>query len=105
MTTPNHRPDRGRAARAADLVALLCDQLPLGSPARATVKELQQLFPQRSSEIRDLLERVPGASLAKKGERIGIPKGTVWAIAHGKYMPSPDILAKIKAAAGDQDDQ
>lgn len=94
------RHDRGRAARAADLIATLAEQLPLGHPARATVRELQTMFLPRGDErIRALLERVPGSSLRAKGKRIGIPHGALWAIWHGKYRPSPDVLARIEEAA------
>jgi hypothetical protein len=45
MNTIIARPDHGRAARAAALIATLDDQLSLTHPARATVRELQKLFP------------------------------------------------------------
>ena len=104
MTTKPARPDHKRAARAADLVATLAEQLPLGHPARDTVRELRQLFGLRHEDIRDLLERVPGRSMQQKGERLGIPRQTVWAIWHGKYKPGPDVMARIRAAAEDKVD-
>lgn len=101
------RHDHGRAARAADLVATLSKQLPLTHPARTTLRELEQLFAPRAAvddRVRALLERVPGSSLAKKGERIGVSKGTLWAIWHGKYRPNADVMARIEAAAGENAD-
>lgn len=102
MTTKNARHDRGRAAHAADLIATLAEQLPLIHPARATVRELQMLFPARGDDrirLRLLLEKVPGDSLRAKGRRIGIPHGAVWAIFNGKYRPNPEIMARIEEAA------
>jgi len=99
MDTQNYRPDHGRAALAADLVATLLDQLPAGHPARATARELEKLFGRRTTELRGLIDRVPGRSLTKKAERIGISKQTLWALWHGKFVASMEILTKIEAAA------
>ena len=99
----NQRPDRGRVVRARELIADALEQLRPNSPARAPVLELSELFSepiQDIREIRELLERVPGGSFAKKGERIGVGKGALWAIWHGKYRPSAKVLARIEAAAG-----
>ena len=98
MSTRPQRSDHGRTAKAADLIATLADQLPLGHPARATVRELQQLFTGNHDRVRDLLERVPGASLQAKAERIGISKGSLWAIWRGRYAPNPTVMARIEAA-------
>lgn len=100
MTTSKQRPDHGRAARAADLVATLAELLPLGHPGRPVVRELQNLFALDNANIRELLERVPGRSLAQKGERIGISKQALWSIWHGRYRPNREVMARIKAAAG-----
>lgn len=103
MASTRNRQDKGRAALAADLIADLATQLPLGHPARGTVRELEKLFArsrrQPDESIRRLLERVPGTSLYQKGKLIGIPRGAVWAIWHGKYRPSAEIMARIEAAA------
>lgn len=102
MASTRNRHDRGRAALAAGLIADLATQLPLGHPARDTVRELQKLFARTyrpDEDIRRLLERVPGKSLREKGERIGISHGAVWAFWHGKYRPRAEIMAKIEAAA------
>lgn len=102
MATDHNRQDKGRAALAADLIADLAAKLPLGHPARDTVRELQKLFTRTyrpDENIRRLLERVPGKSLQQKGEQLGIPRGAVWAIWHGKYRPSAEIMARIEAAA------
>ena len=104
MDTTNHKSIRGRAARAADLIADLDCFIPLGHPARPMVRELQELFSPRDNRIRELLDRVPGQSLRAKGERIGIPRGAVWAIWHGRYRPTPAIMARIEAAAGENTD-
>lgn len=102
MSSTRNRHDRGRAALAADLIADLAAKLPLGHPARGTVRELQQLFTRTyrpDENVRRLLERVPGKSLREKGATIGISYGAVWAIWHGKYSPSAETLARIEAAA------
>jgi hypothetical protein len=102
-TTSINRPDHGRAATAAALIATLLDQLPPGHPARATARKLEKLYQRRGvplEELREMLNRVPGKSMAQKGERIGIPKGSVWAIWNGKYVPSQEVLDRILAEAG-----
>lgn len=103
MTTTKHSAPQGRSARAAELVAQLLEQLPAGSAARATARDLEKLFHRSPSEIRALIDRVPGNSLAQKGDAIGIPRGTVWAIWKGKYLPSPEIMDKIEAAVASKE--
>ena len=95
------RRDRGRAALAAYLIQVLLRQLPLTHPARPTARELEKLFLPKpvDPQVRELLERVPGATLKAKGERIGITKQKIWAIWHGQYLPNDDLIAKIEAAA------
>ena len=98
------RRDKGRAARAATLIATLLDQLSLTHPARTTARELEKLFTPKpvDPQVRALLERVPGATLKDKGERIGITKGKIWAIWHGHYLPNAELMAKIEAAAEEE---
>jgi hypothetical protein len=97
--TATERLGQGRAALAADLIATLETQIELGHPARATLRELQQLFNKRTGEIRDLLDRVPGGSLSQKAERIGITKQRLSAILTGKYLPSQNVMERLRAAA------
>jgi hypothetical protein len=103
MSTPDKQTsDHGRAARAVSLVATLLDQLPLGHPARDTARQIQRLFSLTTEDVRELLERVPGRSLAEKGAAIGIPRGSVWSMWKGRYIPGPEILEKIERAAGEK---
>lgn len=106
MTTRQSRHDHGRAAKAVDLIIAL-RKLPLTSSARGLVRELEELFAptaERNTDVRDLIARVPGDSLAQKAERIGIPKGSIWAIWRGKFRPKPEIIAMIEAAAEERVD-
>ena len=103
MTTP--RRDQGRAATAARLIAALATKLSPGHPARIELRELQKLYGgnlERLPGIRELIEQVPGKSLTKKAARIGISKGTLWAIWHGKYTPTTMVMTAIERAAGDE---
>ena len=104
MDTSRHRSDHGRAALATDLIATLVEQVPLGHPARATVRELQKLFAGPPDRVRELLDKVPGSSLQKKADRIGISKGTLWSIWRGRYTPNPEVLAAIEDAAAETSD-
>jgi hypothetical protein len=99
MTTRNHGPDYSRVPSAADLIATLFQQLPENHPAHGTVRELKKLFARSTAEVREMVDQVPGAGLAKKAERIGISRQSLWSIWHGKYIPSPDVMALIIAAA------
>jgi hypothetical protein len=87
-----------RAEKTVALVNLLDRQIPPGHPARATVRELIELYDRKTPDIRALLERVPGASLAAKGAKIGLSRGTVWALWHGKFTPSEELIDAIRYA-------
>lgn len=99
MTTNIQRHDHGRAAKATVLIATLMDQLPAAHPARTTARELQALFAPSLEAVRAAIDKVPGRSLAKKAERIGIPRGSVWALWHGRYQPAPEILQRMHDAS------
>lgn len=104
MSAKGSRHHLGRTARTSELIATLLEQLPSGHPARKTARELQRLYSPTADRVRKALKRVPGTSLRAKGERIGIPGGSVWALWHGKYQPTAEIMALIKAAAKETED-
>lgn len=101
MARTSSKQGQGRSARAADLITALAETLPPTHPGRPLIRELQEIFgPHPCDErTRALLELVPGNSVRAKARAIGINYGAVWSIWHGKYKPSPEVLAKIEAAA------
>ena len=102
---PSAKPryDRGRAKRAADLIAVLETQLPQGprfAAARATLAALKALFvspPAVDVDVCELLAQVPG-SLRTKAARIGISKNSVFNLLHGRFTATPATIERIKAA-------
>ena len=101
------RRDQGRAATATRLISALATKLsPIHHPAREEVRELQKLFglnEENVARLRELIDRVPGKSMTKKAERIGISKSTLWHLWHGKFMPTDRVMAAIKAAEAPQE--
>lgn len=61
--------------------------------------ELQRLFGVNHDDIRSLLERVPGKSLAAKADLIGISRQALWSIWRGLYKPNQEVMAAIRDAA------
>lgn len=105
MSEKGSRHHHGRTARTSELIATLIEQLPQDARrARRTARELQRLYSPTADRVRKALDRVPGESLRAKGERIGIPGGSVWALWHGKYQPTAEIMALIEAAARKTED-
>ena len=104
MAARAQRYDHKRAAKAAPLVAALLDALGPTHPARPIARELEKLFKPRpvDEQVRLMLERVPGKTLAAKAERIGIKSRMLWELWHGRYRPNPDVMARIEQVLAEE---